>query len=192
MGLVVKNHINTLFNSISYVILDTGRKNCWIIDVGDFDILTQIMNGYDLQAVFLTHIHYDHIYGLNHLYKEYPNIPIYTNTDGLQAISDTSENLSFFHGKPFLFNGIESIRIVKDKERIMLSPNLAINAFYTPGHHPSCITWDLEDNLFTGDSYIPGKKTFTKLPGGNKYLAEESLKFIHSLPDKIIYAGHHI
>ncbi len=81
----------------------------------------------------------------------------------------------------------------KDGDIIDLGHNIRAQAFFTPGHNPSCITWKIGDAIFTGDSYIPGLKTVTNLPGGNKAHAEESVALIKELSkDKFIYPGHEI
>lgn len=59
----------------------------------------------------------------------------------------------------------------------------------TPGHNPSCLTFMIDQMIFSGDSYIPGVKTVTNLPGGNRAQAEESIRKILSFGGTI-YPGH--
>ena len=40
--------------------------------------------------------------------------------------------------------------------------------FHTPGHTKGSVCILIEDWLFTGDTIIPGVKTYTKFPGGSK------------------------
>lgn len=62
--IIVKSHINLLFNSITYG-LDGN-----IIDPGD------VWDGFEnVYKVLLTHAHFDHIYGLNELLTVYPGHP---------------------------------------------------------------------------------------------------------------------
>ena len=61
----------------------------------------------------------------------------------------------------------------------------------TPGHHPSCLTFEIGDYLFTGDAYIPGEKVVTILPGADKTLAAESLERIKRMAEgKVVCPGH--
>jgi len=64
--------------------------------------------------------------------------------------------------------------------------------FYeTPGHNLGCLTMVMGDLIFTGDSYIPGVKVSTQLPGGDKKLAQLSLDRILRLAEgKRICPGH--
>ena len=60
-------------------------------------------------------------------------------------------------------------------DEVMLFENTTLKAIATPGHNPSCLCFEVGEYLFTGDSYIPGTKVVTNLPGGNKELAKESI-----------------
>ena len=65
--------------------------------------------------------------------------------------------------------------------------------FETPGHHPSCLTFMVEYNLFTGDAFIPGVKVVTNLPKGDNKLAQESMERILKLSEgKRIRPGHFV
>lgn len=176
------NHINSFFNSVSY------RLGSVLIDTGDE------WDGFkDVNVVLLTHAHFDHIYGLNELLKISPAARVYTNIYGRDMLLDAKKNMSFYHETPFVLENDESIVLVEDGEEIQLGNGQVANAVFTPGHNPSCITWIIEDCLFTGDAYIPGIKTVTNLPGGNKNDAEQSIKLIKDISKgKNIYPGHKV
>ena len=76
--------------------------------------------------------------------------------------------MSFYHETPFLFEYTDRIRIVADGDEIVLSDELKAKVIATPGHHPSCLTYIIDNAIFTGDSYIPDVKVVTNLPKGNK------------------------
>ena len=72
-----------------------------------------------------------------------------------------------------------------------LFDGICLKVIATPGHNPSCLTFQIGDYLFTGDSYIPDVKVVTNLPGGNKKQAQESLSMILKLVEgKNICPGH--
>ena len=50
--------------------------------------------GITLKGVLLTHVLFDHIYGLNELLEEYPLIDVHTNRYGMIALNDPMENIS--------------------------------------------------------------------------------------------------
>lgn len=189
----ILSHVNKIFSSVSYVVFSNISKDCWIIDIGDFESLNKLIGDYNPKAVFLTHSHYDHIYGLNDICKIYPSIPVHTNANGMCLLKDSCNNLSGYFGSPFIFNSLSSISCVEDRENITFNGNLDIKAVFTPGHNPSCITWIVGDAIFTGDSYIPGFKTLTKLPGGDRQQAIKSERPIQQISKgKTIYPGHKV
>ena len=67
-----------------------------------------------------------------------------------------------------------------------------ISVLETPGHDWSCLSYGIENYLFTGDSFIPKVKVVTKLRGGNRAASKESLRKIlnHSDENTIICPGH--
>lgn len=178
----ISSHTNSFFSSICYKL-----GNC-LIDFGD------IWEGFlDVDKVLLTHAHFDHIYGLNELLKLYPTAKVYTNIYGRDMLFDAKKNMSFYHETPFVLENEESIVLVDDGEEIQLDNGHVAKAIFTPGHNPSCITWIIGDSIFTGDAYIPGIKTVTNLPGGNKNDAGQSIKLIKDISTgKNIYPGHKV
>ena len=157
-----------------------------MIDPGD------LWDGFDgINHVLLTHAHFDHIYGLNEIIQRNPIVRIYTNEAGYSMLLNSKKNLSQFNATPFIVNHHDCIYTVVDNQSISLSEGQSAKAIYTPGHNPSCISWIIDNLLFTGDAYIPGIKTVTNLPGGDKLQAEESIIHIKALGNnRIIYPGH--
>lgn len=190
--LEIVSHVNSIYNSISYVLLEHGTKECWIIDVGDFDVIKSLFDGYNLRGVLLTHVHYDHIYGLNELQADYPDVPIYTNEYGAKNLVSPIENLSSYHGEDFILSRTNGVKIIKEGNVILIG-SYSLLVIDTPGHDYSCLSFCVDNNLFTGDSYIPGEKVFTKLQNGNKQLAEYSCQRLLRLGEKcFIRPGHSI
>lgn len=176
----VQYHVNSLFNSMSYAFKGI------IVDPGD------MWEGFNnVSKVLLTHAHFDHIYGLNSVIKFSPEAKVFTNEKGKEMLLNTRKNLSIYNETPFVFDYPDRIVIVKDSEEINLGNDLTAKAIFTPGHNPSCITWIIRDAVFTGDAYIPGIKTVTNLPGGNRLLATSSeLKIQKISSERVIYPGH--
>lgn len=77
-----------------------------------------------------------------------------------------------------------------DGQEIRIGNTIA-KAFFTPGHNPSCITWVIDDCVFSGDSLIPGIKTVTNLPNGDRNKAMESITIIETLKQRRqLFPGH--
>lgn len=177
----LKSWVNSIFNSVTY------RLGMSVVDPGD----EQDWSG--VKSVLLTHAHFDHIYGLNRIIEMTPSASVYTNRAGMEALLNDSKNLSRYHDTPFVFAYPENIRVVDDGDEINLGDGLVAEAHFTPGHNPGCITWVVGDSVYTGDSYIPGIKTVTNLPGSDKALAAQSELLIKKLAEgKQIFPGHKI
>jgi len=159
-----------------------------LIDSGD------VWEGfYNVSTVLLTHAHFDHIYGLNKLMKVSPKALVHTNDVGREMLLNARKNLSFYHESPFVFEYPEQIVVVNDGDEVEFGNGFMAKAVYTPGHNPSCITWVVGDMVFSGDSLIPGIKTVTNLPGGNRQQAKESEVLIRQLAiGRTICPGHSV
>lgn len=188
--MVVRRVVNSVFNSCSYVIVHGGRS--WIVDCGDVDQILPCVEG-NVEGVLLTHAHFDHIFGLNNLLSIFPSIPVVTNQAGQNALLNEKLNFSKYHEEPFVLESTDNIKLVNDGDVVQLDENLEAKAVFTPGHSPDCVTWVVEDTLFTGDSFIPGVKTVTNFPLSDKALAARSENLIRELAaQRTVYPGHAI
>lgn len=178
------------FTSNTYLIQIDDHEDAWLIDAGFVDEVLQIP-GIKVQGVFLTHDHYDHIYGLNNLIIRFPEITIYGSKYTLDCIKDARKNLSFYRQMPVEVLHL-NVHVLQDGDLIFLHHTEQILCMETPGHNPGCMSYIIDKLLFTGDSFIPGHPVITKLKGGNKELNAISLKKIEGLivQGMHIYPGH--
>lgn len=180
--------VNTVFRSCSYVITHDGAS--WLVDCGDVDKILPLVDG-RLHGVLLTHAHFDHIYGLNVLTAIFPSLTIYTNQVGQEELFSDKLNFSRYYGEPFVLDAPENVRLVEDGDCVDMFEGIKAQAVFTLGHSPSCVTWMVNDALFTGDSFIPGVKTVTNVPHSDKEQAAVSEALIRDLAEhRIVYAGH--
>ncbi|WP_099292500.1 MULTISPECIES: MBL fold metallo-hydrolase [unclassified Butyricimonas] len=183
---------NDVFMSNTYVLLETKSQWVWLVDVGDICKVKKLLTSKnDVKGCFITHSHFDHIYGLNELVNEFPDCVIYVSEYGKEGLFSAKLNFSFYHENPFVFGG-GNVKILEDGYDVKLQENLFMNVVSTPGHDKGCLCYKVGDYFFTGDSYIPGIKTVTKLRGGNKEDNEKSLMKLKALflPDTLICPGH--
>lgn len=185
---------NTIMNSMTYVLSADNIDICVLIDCGDFYTLYPILKkiGKRIKAVLLTHGHYDHIYGLRNLIKYFPSVMIYTNSYGHEELADSKQNLSYYHESSFIIEGYSPIYI-NGGDILHFDGIGNIEVISCPGHDPSCLSYKVENNVFTGDAYIPGVNVFTKFPKGDYKLAMISYSLLKQLEadGNIIYCGHH-
>lgn len=184
--------VNRIFNSITYILPFGNLKECYLVDCGDIE---QILNqGWQIKGVLLTHVHTDHIYGLNRLLERFPQTVVYTNKYGYEALQNPRLNFSRYHEDvdDFIISKPENIYIINRECILQLEGSIMVNVLFTPGHDPSCLSYSIGHSIYTGDSYIPGVKIITTLPRSNKRDAEQSLSKIIKLEESgfIIKPGH--
>lgn len=188
----IKRFVNTIFNSNSYLVYEQGSTEAIMIDIGDMDPIKEELKkkGLSVTKLFLTHTHYDHIYGINKLINSYPECTIYTSESGVVALADERRNLSKYSNYPIKYEG-KNIYVIKENDKVPISPKIAVQVLETPGHNISCLSYIIKDNLFSGDSYIPGVPTISSFPGSDKNDAKASeLRLIKLSESKNIFPGH--
>jgi hydroxyacylglutathione hydrolase len=162
------------------------------VDIGDAeDIVESIGRDFIIKGIFVTHLHFDHIYRINKLIDRFPQCVVFSSEQGAKGLFSSKINLSFYHKNPVVFKG-SKVQILHEHEQVELFENCILKTIETPGHDWSCLTYIVNDHLFTGDSFMPGNKVVTKLNGGEKEAAGRSIIKILDLiqNDTIVCPGH--
>lgn len=182
--------VNSVFTSNSYILTNDNCSYCWLVDVGDIEPILEISGNRPIKGVFLTHTHYDHIYGINQLVKKFPECIVYTSHHGKEGLFSDKLNFSRYHDNPITFQG-KHIEVLEDEDEISLFPYIILKAICTPGHDWSCMSYYTDEVIFTGDSYIPKVKVISTFPKSNKEEAKVSLDRILDLcKTRDVYPGH--
>lgn len=191
----VEEVVNSVFNSKTYILYKEGEYDAWLVDIGDIEPVLSFLKPrhIDVKGVFITHGHFDHIYGLIGLIENYPNCRVYSSDFTKRALASSKLNLSKYHDAPFVYDK-DNIEVLHEGEHVLLFEGEPyVTVYDTPGHNPGCITMVLDNLVFTGDSYIPEVGVNTQLPFADKQLAQISVDRILDLAkNKIILSGHHI
>lgn len=192
---VVKEIVNSIFTSKTYIIYREGESKAWLVDIGDIEPVIAFCNekGLSIEGVFLTHGHFDHIYGLKSLMEHFPQCKVFATEYCKKALASDKMNLSRYHGSSFSYEG-ENVEVVHEGESMVLfEEEPEMNFYETPGHNPGCLTMVLGDMIFTGDAYIPEVGTNTQLPHADKELAKQSKQRIIEMAEgKRIFSGHQV
>ena len=186
----VKRIVNSVFNSNTFIVHED--RKAIIIDIGDFEPLLNFTeeNKLEIEALFITHTHYDHIYGIKKFMKQFPDVPIYTSSFGKKAFNKSNWNFSRYHEDPIEIES-ESIKVISGGDVINVFQDTDVKVLETPGHDKSSFTFRIGDYLFTGDSFIPGVKVIASFPNSNREDAQywyERLKVMSA--SHIICPGH--
>ena len=175
---------NQFFNSRTYVLSEKTSDKIWLVDCGDVDnALKTFAIGKEVTGVLLTHTHADHLYGLNRLLEFFPDTKIFTNAFGAEALSDSRLNITKYHDEvpDFVISCKKNVCVVDEGVKIDLFEDTLADVFSTLGHDASCLTYKVENFLFTGDSYIPGIPVVAKFPKSDKkqaVLSEARIKIL--------------
>lgn len=160
-----------------------------VIDPINLKALNRVVNSAALsvQAVFLTHGHFDHAEDLSAI-RDVFQVPAYIGKEDLDYLSDPHKNASFLIGRPLDLGKCSGT--VSDGDRFIIG-DLSIWVNHTPGHTPGSVTYEIEDALFTGDTLFSGGCGRTDLSGANHEALMQSLRKLSLFPrDYNIYPGH--
>ena len=192
--LIIDYITNSIFSSRTYWFTEKDSNLFWLVDCGDLDhVFHHLPENAKIVGVLLTHVHFDHIYGLNQLIGKYPECKVFTNDFGQKSLIDPKRNFSRYHTdvEDFVFEYPENVVVVGEGERIELFEGVFADVYYTPGHDESCLCYEIGEDMFTGDAYIPGVKTVTTFPHSSKKKALESDLRISSLVRGMkVWPGH--
>ena len=166
---------------------------CAFVDPGcstedEFSQITSLVAAHGLkpECIMLTHAHFDHIYGMSALAKEY-EIPVYAHVDELYTLEKTNPEVCNAYGLPLpeTFPMIKSIsesgfnsRFVTVTGRHTIEVGkLRFEVIETPGHSRGglCFFERTERVLFSGDTLFAGAIGRSDHPGGDYDLLMKSI-----------------
>lgn len=185
---------NEILQSCTYILYDNDTADCYLIDCGDIEPIESFLksNGKRLKGIFLTHSHYDHIYGLNDIIKSYPELLVYASAETIEGLTDPDINLSYMYDDGDYV--VESAKTVYTNSEEINILGLKVEVVSTPGHDTDCTSYIIDGSIFTGDAYNPDFEVFTKWRRSNPEDAGKSIDKILKLVEAknlTIYPGHY-
>ena len=171
--MIFEQLFDTKSSTYTYIISSGKGREALIIDpvIEHTDEYISILEKLKLKLVKVidTHIHADHITGLNELNKR-------TSCTRIMGEKSKSE--------------VIDLRI-KDSEKITVE-KIELKAIYTPGHTDCSYSYLMNDRVFTGDTLLINGTGRTDFQNGSSYDAYNSLfNRLLKLPDKtLVYPAH--
>ena len=171
--MIFEQLFDTKSSTYTYIISSGKGREALIIDpvIEKTDQYIKVLKNLDLKLVKVidTHIHADHISGLNELSK-------ITKCTKIMGEKSSSEVLD--------------IR-VKDNEKIKIE-NIELISIYTPGHTNCSYSFLMNDRVFTGDTLLINGTGRTDFQSGSSYDAYDSLfNKLLKLPEKtLVFPAH--
>lgn len=141
-----------------------------------------------LDAVFLTHSHFDHASNLENILKAF-DTKCYMNEKCHEKI--VHHEKQFYGDRAFSVEGCDDkIIFVRDGDEIEVGGKKFL-CLQTPGHTDDSMSFVAQDKIFVGDLIFRGGVGRTDLPTGNELDEIKSINKVLSFPQNFnIYPGH--
>jgi len=171
--MVFEQLFDTKSSTYTYILSSGKGREALIIDpvIDNTDQYLHLLEKLELKLVKVidTHIHADHITGLNELNKR-------TNCTKIMGDNSKSE--------------VVDLR-VKEDDNIEID-NINLKVIYTPGHTDCSYSFLMKDRIFTGDTLLINGTGRTDFQNGDPYQSYDSIfNKILKLPNNtLVYPAH--
>jgi glyoxylase-like metal-dependent hydrolase (beta-lactamase superfamily II) len=158
-------------------------------DLGDrlYEELDKL--GLQVKAIFLTHAHFDHIFGVEAL-KARTGAPVYACIHEKNLCESPRLNQSQMTGRPCT---VSPDFYLKDNEEVTIA-DITMKTIFTPGHTEGSCAYYIEDGhiLISGDTLFQGSIGRSDMPTGDGETLLESIRTrLYVLPDDtVVFSGH--
>ena len=203
-------HIETFFDdntfTLTYVVSDPVTRDALVIDpVLDYDPRGSVVDstsvdrvsdylrreGLTLRALFETHAHADHLSGSQVLRARFPGAFVAIG-ERIREVQSVFKGV-FDLGDDFVPDGRQFDRLLRDGE-LVTAGSLQVRVIATPGHTPACLSYQIDDAVFTGDAlfmpdYGTGRCDFPR--GSAEALYRSVTTRLYTLPPETrVFVGH--
>jgi sulfur dioxygenase len=173
MSLIFRPLFEKKSSTYTYLLADSNTKEAIIIDAvdetqqRDIGLIEEL--GLDLKYIVETHVHADHITSSCPLKQKFTNAKIVLGAPNLVACADI---------------------LIKEGESLNFG-SYQMLAMTTPGHTDGCMSYVVDDKVFTGDALLIRSCGRCDFQGGSAEKLFNSIQKIFTLPDETyVYPAH--
>lgn len=185
---------------VERLVLGPIDTNCWLVSdgaggplvvvdpAGDAPVLLDAVGDSPVEAVVLTHGHFDHLGAVRRLMVA-TGAPLMVHRLDADAAADPVANLAYMGGEKVCAPVAD--RLLEDGDEIRAGA-VTLTVLLTPGHTPGSICLYAPGHLLSGDTLFADSVGRCDLPGGDaRALAASIRDKLVDLPDDTrVYPGH--
>lgn len=202
--MIIETFVLTPFQQNTRVVVCEDTKQAICIDPGEKsgEIVSFLNeNGFELQAITLTHGHLDHVGGTADLHKSFPHAEILLHRDDEDLYYGLPQQplafgLSPHQLKPLGLDYEDPPKLTRNWQdgEIYEVGNLRFKILHCPGHTRGHVVLaeETERKVFVGDCLFENSIGRTDLPGGSHEQLMDSInrKILTLGDDFTVYSGH--
>lgn len=194
----IKRFVLNMLEENCYIISDETKEAILIDDGAYYDKEHQAIDEYianeglTLKHIVCTHAHFDHTWGMHHLYQTYGLKPE-IHPDDAEFYANLPLQILSIYGYQFDAPSAPVGTLLHEGDTVQFGSH-KMQVIHTPGHTPGgiCLYCAEEGVLFSGDTLFEMSVGRTDFPGGSMEALLDCLKNkIMPLPaDTKVYPGH--